>query len=151
MKIFIGADRRGYTLKESLKGWLTEQVHEVTDAGAEKYDEEDDYPDYAVSIAQAVAQDPDNTRGIALCGSGVGMAVAANKVPGIRATIAHNATLARSARADDNTNVLALGADFINEDTARNIVQTWLATPFSGEERHRRRLEKISRLERPHE
>lgn len=149
MKIILGADHRGYKLKESLKQWLTGEGHDVTDMGAQVYTEGDDYPDYAVPVAKAVTGDP-SLRGIVLCGSGVGMAVAANKMPGVRATVAHDVALAKASRADDDTNVLALGADFIDEATAQQVVSAWLATPFSGEERHLKRLEKISKLEHTH-
>lgn len=147
MNIYLGADHRGFDLKEKLKPWLISAGHTVHDVGAAELTPDDDYPDFAIAVAQAVQQGT-KARGIVLCGSGIGMAVAANKVPGVRATIAHDTELARSARADDNTNVLALGADFVDEGRAKEVITTWLTTDFSGDERHIRRLDKIAQLEK---
>jgi RpiB/LacA/LacB family sugar-phosphate isomerase len=143
MNIYIGADHRGFALKNDLMAWLTAEGHTINDVGAPTLVPDDDYPDFALAVARAVAEAPQNRRGIALCGSGVGAAVAANKVPGIRAALLHDPAIAAAARNDDDTNVLALGADYVTLENAKEIVARWLATPFSGEERHQRRLNKI--------
>ena len=131
MNIFLGADHRGVALKDMLKAYLIQQGHEVHDAGAEEVNPTDDYPAYAVAVGQAVAQDPAR-RGIVVCGSGIGMAIAANKISGIRAAAVTNTTLAKMSRQDDNTNVLSLGTDFLTAEEAKTVVDIWLATEFSG-------------------
>src|SRR5688572_10419843 len=113
MNIYIAADHRGFVLKNELAAWLTREGHTVNDLGAATLNKDDDYPDFAVAVARAVAEAPHNRRGIALCGSGVGVAVVANKVAGIRAALIHDPAIAAAARADDDTNVLALGADYV--------------------------------------
>ncbi|HSX24739.1 MAG TPA: RpiB/LacA/LacB family sugar-phosphate isomerase [Candidatus Andersenbacteria bacterium] len=147
MNIFIGADHRGYAMKEGLVSWMKEQGFTVEDVGATDFTEGDDYPDYATLVAQKVAEDTENNRGILLCGSGVGMAVAANKLAGIRAANIESVDVAKSARNDDDINVLSLGADTISLDDAQAITATFLQTPFAQSERHVRRIEKIKRLE----
>mgnify|MGYP001574488983 CR=1 FL=1 len=147
MEIYIGADHRGFRMKNDLLLWFHNHGYEVTDIGSHKEDPEDNYPEYAQLLAEAVAQDPENRRGILLCGSGAGMAVAANKVKGIRAALIHDASIAKSARNDDNINVLALGADFVSSDTAEQVIQAFLKTPFSGADRHARRIEMIGKME----
>jgi len=149
-EIFIGADHQGFELKNILRDWLTEQGHTVTDFGPEKIDTNDDYPDYGLRVAEAVAQKPNERLGILICASGVGMAVAADKVKGVRAGLIHHPLIARAARADDNINVLALGAQYISADEAKEVVKAWLETPFSGAERHQRRLDKIQHYEQAH-
>lgn len=147
MKIFLGADHRGFTLKEQLKDWLTGEGHEIVDHGATKLNQDDDYPDYATVVARDVTGHQ-TARGIVICGSGVGMAIAANKVPGVRAVVAYDEAVARSSRTDDDTNILSISADHTNVDTAKEIITTWLMTDFSGDPRHQRRLEKIALLEK---
>ena len=147
MLIFIGADHRGFKLKESLKEFLTKKGYTVIDKGNKVYEETDDYPDFAAAVAQEVAQDSFNRRGILICGSGTGMSIAANKFSEIRAVVAFNADQAFVSRRDLDTNVLALGADFLDEEQAKKILSVWLQTDFSGEERHQRRLQKISEIE----
>src|SRR3989344_8861813 len=109
MNIFIGADHRGFAMKEGLIAWLQQQGHNVEDMGAQEFMEGDDYPDYAMLVAKKIAVDTEHNRGIVLCGSGVGMAVAANKVHGIRAAMIHDVEIVKAARNDDDINVLALG------------------------------------------
>lgn len=147
MDIYIGADHRGFTLKEKLREWLQGEGHNVTDVGATQEEADDDYPDYGAKVAEAVAEAPDKRRGVVLCGSGVGMAVVANKVIGTRAALVHDAKLAEAARRDDDINILALGADFISEVAAKGVVTAFLSTPFSGEDRHVRRVQKITTYE----
>lgn len=145
--IYIGADHQGFQLKESLKNYLANAGYEVADVGNAVYDENDDYPDFASRVAKEVAADPWNRRGVLICGSGVGVDVVANKFPGIRSVLAMNSDHAFVSRTDDDTNVLCLAAAFIEEEQAKKILSTWLQTPFSGEERHKRRLNKIRDLE----
>ena len=146
MTIYIGADHRGYAMKEGLVAWLREQRHDVHDMGATEIAADDDYPDYAQAVAGEVANDTES-RGIVLCGSGTGVAVAANKTKGIRAALIHDVSIAKAARNDDNVNVLALGADYISLEDAKQVISVFLETPFSGEERHMRRIGKIEALE----
>jgi len=131
MLIYIGADHRGFQLKESLKKYLKDSGYEAVDVGNDKYVATDDYPDFAALVG----------------GSGVGVDIAANKFKNVRSALAFNAEQAAMSRSDDNANVLSLAADYLSEDDAKKILSVWLATPFSGEERHRRRLRKIEDLE----
>lgn len=147
MKVYIGADHRGFKLKEELKKFLAEKGYEAEDVGAFKYDQNDDYPDFALKVAEKAAKDP-SARGILLCGSGTGMDAAANKVRGVRATLASSAQIARAARNDDDVNVISLPADFLNPEEAGNIVEIFLKTPFEAMERRVRRLQKIAEIEK---
>ncbi len=147
MLIYLGADHRGFQLKESLKKYLKESGYEVVDVGNANYDQADDYPDFAALVGRKISLDPDNSKGILICGSGVGVDVAANKFKNVYSALAINSNQAMASRNDDNANVLSLAADYLNEEEAKKIVSVWLQTPFSGEERHNRRLEKIKKLE----
>lgn len=147
MIIYLGADHRGFKLKEFLEEFLKKRGYEVIDAGNGNLDKNDDYPDFAGLAARAVSQDPLSRRGILICGSGAGVDIVANKFDGVRSVLAANAEQAKMSRRDDDTNVLSLAAEFINEDEAEKIVKAWLETPFSGEEKYKRRLEKISEIE----
>ena len=146
MTIYLGADHGGFALKEKLKQILVGERYDVVDCGAMALVPDDDYPDYAKAVAVAVGKNPgeNGDRGILICRSGVGMDIAANKFPGIRAALPMSPDHAYQARHDDDANVLVLAADFINEATAQKIVKTFLSTPFAKEERFRRRLEKIA-------
>jgi ribose 5-phosphate isomerase B len=148
MKIFIGADHGGFALKEKLKPWLVEQGFLVEDGGAFMLDPADDYPIYTEIVAKKVLQDPENQRGILLCRSGAGVVIAANKLPGIRAVSVSSAEAAQLAREDNDANILGIGADMISEDEMKKIILKFLQTPFSQEERHKRRLEEIEAEER---
>jgi len=147
MLIYIGADHQGFQLKEILKKFLEDQGYEVVDVGNDHYDENDDYPDFAKLVARAIKQDPSNRRGILICGSGIGMDIVANKFKGVRSALVSNPDQAYLSKNHDDTNVLSLGADFSDEEQAEKILSTWLATPFSNKEHHKRRLEKIRQLE----
>lgn len=146
MKVYIGADHRGFVLKEALRPWLEEQGVELFDVGAATYTEGDDYVDYAKAVAEAVAGDK-NAVGIVLCGSGVGVDVVANKIDGIRSGFAHSEDQVRSARHDDAINVLALPADSLTIDQAKALVKVFLDTPFTHVHRYERRLDKIKQIE----
>ncbi len=147
MNIYIGADHRGFKLKESLKKFLDNTEYEVIDLGNDHYDEDDDYPDFAKKVAEKVSEDPENNRGIVICRSGVGVSVTANKFKNVIAGLIFNSDQALLSRRDDNVNVLALASEFINGDSAERIVDIWLRTPFSGKEKDERRLEKIKEIE----
>lgn len=147
MRIYIAADHNGYVMKNALRDWLVGEEYEVIDLGPDVFDKSDDYPDFGVKLAKEVAEDPENNFGIGLCGSGVGMAVVADKVKGIRAGLIHDPKIAKAAREDDDINVLALGASYISLDQAKEVIKAWLETEFSGEERHKRRIGKIKDYE----
>lgn len=147
MTIYIGADHRGFNLKEYLKNILKNEAYDVVDAGAVAYIKDDDYPDYARPVAKKISASPDNDRGILICGSGFGMDIAANKYNNVRAVLPMSPDHAYQARHDDNANVLVFAADFIDETTAGQIVKVFLTTPFAKEARYARRLEEIRQSE----
>lgn len=146
MRVGIAADHGGYELKERLVTLLNQAGHEVTDFGADSLDPGDDYPDYVVPLARAVAAGQVE-RGIAVCGSGIGASVAANKVVGVRAALVHDHFSAHQGVEDDNMNVICLGGRVVAYALAWELVQTFLAARFSGAERHRRRLGKVAVLD----
>jgi ribose 5-phosphate isomerase B len=155
MKIYIGTDHAGYVLKEKLVSSLKGQGYEVTDMGAFEYNEGDDYPDFVIPVARAVSKDPDGSKGIILGGTGEGEAIAANKFPHVRAIVDYGkskpvvddeADILVRSRQHNNANVLSLGARYFTEETVMDAVNTWLNTPFSGDERHIRRLGKIDAI-----
>lgn len=175
--IYIGADHRGYNLKETLKNYLKELGFEFEDLGALKLNPNDDYPDFALAVAKKVAENlpilsstkskmqnrgssisrpnlkdlgeigTNENRGILICGSGVGVDIVANKLKGVRSALCFDVNQAKASRNDDNTNVLSFPADFISESLAKEIVKIWLETPFSGLENYTRRIEKIKKIE----
>lgn len=147
MKIFIGADHRGFPLKEKIKSWLFEQGYDIQDVGAHTLIPGDDYTDYATAVAFGVANDPEY-KGVVLCGSGVGVDVVANKIDGIRSGYAASIGEIQSARKDDNINVLAIASDFINEEQAKLFINTFLKTPYVKEKRFEKRLKKIEEIEK---
>jgi ribose 5-phosphate isomerase B len=145
--IYLGADHRGYELKEKLKKFLEELGHDYKDIGALEYNKDDDYVDYASKVAEKVAQDPDTDRGILICRNGAGMDIVANKFKNVRSALGFNVEQVRLARNDDNINILALPGDFISEKEAKDIVGIFLKTPFEGHERFMRRINKIMEVE----
>ena len=146
MKIALGSDHAGFDLKQDLSAYLQSLGHTVADLGVYN-DEPADYPDYAEAVGLAVTGKSAD-RGIVICGSGVGASVAANKIPGIRAGLCHDTYSAHQGVEHDDMNVLVLGSRVIGNYLARELVLTFLNAQFSGEERHRRRLEKTLELER---
>lgn len=146
MKIYVGADHRGFHLKEEIKELLLKQGREVVDVGNHEYDQGDDFPDFASSLAGQVVEDTQN-RGILFCGSGAGVSVTANKFKGSRACIGLSPKQVQAARGDDDLNILVIAADFLNRDWVEEMVEVFLSTEFKGEERHMRRLEKIKQIE----
>ena len=147
MRIGIAADHGGFAMKERIVEALKSAGHEVTDFGALQLDPADDYPDFVIPLAKAVVKG-EVERGIALCSSGVGASIAANKVPGVHAALIHDSFSAHQGVEDDNMNVICLGSLVIGNALAWELIQTFIAARFSGAERHRRRLAKISALER---
>src|SRR3989344_1310185 len=146
MVIYIGADHGGFELKEQIKSWLSQNNYEVEDFGADSLNPEDDYPDFIILVAEKVVLNS-KSLGIVIGRSGNGEAIAANKVKGIRAAVCLNVEMAEKAKEHNNANILSLGADYIQREEAEEIVRTFLDTPFSNEERHMRRLDKIEALE----
>ncbi|MCB9358423.1 RpiB/LacA/LacB family sugar-phosphate isomerase [Candidatus Woesearchaeota archaeon] len=140
--LYIGSDHAGFKEKELLKTWLEQKSIPFKDLGAVKFDPKDDYPDYAKKVAKAVVKSPKN-RGILVCGSGFGMAIAANKVKGARAVAAYDNYTAKMSRQDDDANILTLRGRGFPQKKIYGIVDVWLKTSFSKEARHHRRVRKI--------
>lgn len=145
-RIGLASDHGGFELKQELRRMLREAGYKIVDYGNEELKQEDDYPDYVIPMANAVAKG-EIDRGIAICGSGVGACVVANKVTGVRACLIHDNFSARQGVEDDNLNIICLGGRVLNTEQARELVTIFLASRFSGAERHRRRLLKVAELE----
>jgi ribose 5-phosphate isomerase B len=145
--IALGADHAGWELKEALKAWLIESGHQTLDFGTHS-PESVDYPDYALQVAEAVASGKAE-RGLLVCGTGIGMAMTANKVPGIRAALCSDPFTARMSREHNDANILTLGGRLMDRDLGLEILRMWLGTRFAGG-RHARRVHKIAQIERRH-
>ena len=145
MKIYLGADHNGFALKKKLIDFLERSGYEVVDSGNTTLDPDDDFPLYAGQVCQQIVKD-DDSRGILICGSGQGMCMAANRFKGVRAALCWNLSEARSARNDDDSNVLCLSAREYDDATSQAIVMAWLNTPFAGAPRFKRRLEELDKL-----
>lgn len=152
--IYLGADHGGFDLKEKIKKWLTKWEYQWEDLGNVVYEKEDDYPRYAVLVAQKVAEEEkkgnfypkrwnDRPKGVITCRSAAGMVIAANKISGARCATAFDTRSAKHCRQHNDVNVLALSGDWLDEYQAKKILKTWLTTEFTGEERHKRRLKLI--------
>ncbi len=146
MRIAIGSDHAGFALKENVAAFLRQLGHEVEDVGTHST-KPVDYPDYAEAVGKAL-QKGQAERGVLICGSGVGASVAVNKLLGIRAGLCHDTYSAHQGVEHDDMNVLVMGARVIGPELARELVQAYLGAKFTGEERHRKRLEKVRALER---
>ncbi len=146
MQLAVAADHAGFEMKRTLVAWLEEEGHQVVNLGPPRPDPVDDYPDVAVSLCREI-QEGRVQRGILICGSGIGASVAANKMKGIRAGVAHDIYSAHQGVEHDDVNVLCLGARIIGIEVAYELVRAFLAARFSGEERHVRRLNKVLALE----
>jgi ribose 5-phosphate isomerase B len=146
MRIGIATDHGGFNLKEELVKQLREAGHDVVDFGAHRLNRGDDYPDYVVPLAEAVAAHKVD-RGLAICGSGVGASVCANKIRGVRAALIHDHFSARQGVEDDHMNILCMGGRTVGAAVALDLVQTFLAAEFSQAQRHLRRLSKVASLE----
>lgn len=156
MKIFVGSDHAGFGLKEKLISYLKELNHEVEDKGPFEYNEEDDYPDFIIPVAREVSTYPNEVRGIVLGGSGQGEGMAANKFRNVRAMVYYgqgqcvvleeHESIIKISRADNDSNVLSLGARFITEEEMKEAVKEWLITPFKDTEKYKRRIAKMDRI-----
>ncbi len=146
MRIGLATDHAGFGLKEQLLAHLREAGHDVVDVGAYSLNPGDDYPDFVIPLAQAVVAG-EVERGLAVCGSGVGASVCANKIPGIRAGLIHDHFSARQGVEDDDMNIMCIGGRVAGPAVARDLVDTFLAAEFSRAERHVRRLRKVAALE----
>lgn len=151
MKVYIGSDHAGYELKEKLKIYLSSFDYEVEDKGAFNFDKDDDYPDFIIPVAEAVARDLEvlpPSMGIVLGGSGQGEEMSANKVHGIRACEYYggNLDVVKVSREHNDANILSLGARFVTEEEAKNATRIFLETPFSGEQRHINRINKLENI-----
>jgi ribose 5-phosphate isomerase B len=154
MRIYLASDHAGFGLKESIKPYLKEKGYEVEDMGAHTLEKNDDYPDYGYPAAKVVADSKGSAKGILFCGSAEGICIVANKVRGIRAVAVWSKTNAKHSREHNDANVLCLSGGktldpipSLSEDEAKEIIDTWLNTNFSGEERHVRRINKIKEVE----
>jgi len=165
MKIYLGTDHAGFYLKEKVKEFLTQNKYEVEDCGAYSFDKNDDYPDFIGKAAQSVSKDPENSRAIIFGSSGQGEAMVANKFKNVRAAVfyapvvpVHNVDfsgrtssdpfeMVRLTREHNNANILSLGAKILKEEDALKAVKFWLEAPFTNEERHVRRINKINSIE----
>lgn len=140
--LFIASDHGGYHLKNRLVRYIQNELKlSIEDLGPHEYMEDDDYPDFVLPLAKKVMEQ--NGRGIVICKNGIGVNIAVNKIPGIRAGIGYNLMAAETMMTDDNTNILSLASKAISEDHAMAVVKKWLETEFSNDERHIRRLKKI--------
>jgi RpiB/LacA/LacB family sugar-phosphate isomerase len=145
MKIFVGADHRGFQLKNKVVAFLLDAGHEVLDVGTHQEDASCDYPQYSYEVATRVAKEPD-TYGILLCMTGIGHSIAANKVPGAYAALCYNKEAAVLSRQHNNANILVLGAKFVPEDALLEIIEIWLKSTFEYG-RHMRRIEQVKSIE----
>lgn len=145
MQIFLGADHRGYELKEKVKRDLERRRYEVFDVGADEYDKDDDYVDFAAEVAKRV-QEEKGSVGILLCGSGHGVDIVANRFSGVRSILGFNRAVVKQGREHEDANVLSIPAGWIDELEVIGLVRMFLEAEFSGKKRYKRRLEKISRL-----
>lgn len=156
MKIILGADHGGFALKEEIKKWLVAEKYEVTDVGAVGLDPEDDFVEYAEAVAEEVAGDGDvrsasaqgsgETRGILFCRNGYGMMIAANRFAGVRCGEAFDVAAVKKGRTDDDINCLSVPSDYIKDGEVKEMIEGFLKTEFSGEERYKRRLWKLEML-----
>ena len=148
--IILATDHAGFSLKEAVKAFLQSKGFTVEDLGAHELNEDDDYPPFMSSAAMKVSLDlKENTKAIIFGGSGQGEAIVANRFPGVRAAVWYggNEEIIKLSREHNDANILSIGARFVSEDEAKKAVETWLATDFSGDERHERRIEQIDNIE----
>lgn len=147
--IYLATDHAGFELKEKVKEFLKKEGYEVEDCGAYEFDKDDDYPDFISKAAEVVSKNPQN-KAIIFGGSGEGEAIVANKFPNIRATVYYGGSteLVRLSRQHNDANILSLGARFLTNEEAIDAVKLWLEAPFTNEERHVRRIEKIKKIEK---
>lgn len=149
MKIYLATDHAGIELKNQVKQFLTERGYDLIDYGAAVFDPNDDYPDFIAKAAEAVSADPENSRALIFGGSGQGEAIVANKLKNVRAAVYYggNESIVELSRQHNNANVLSIGARFVSFEEARKVIELWLGTEFTNEERHTRRIDKIKQIE----
>lgn len=147
MKVFIGADHRGFDLKQQLVPWLQKERYDVVDCGNSKLDPLDDFPDFSFAVADKLAADLSTSLGIIICGSGGGVTIAANKVKGIRCATASQLEEVKHNRTNNDVNMIALAADHTPLPQAKELVTAFLETKFSGGEKYKRRIAKITNYE----
>src|SRR3989339_774463 len=141
--IYLGADHRGFQLKEEIKKFLAEKKYQFEDMGNFSYDPNDDYTDFAKLVAQKVSEKPEEHKGVLICGSGVGVDITANKFKGVRSALADDIATAKQSRKHDDANVLSLPANEVGFELAKQILETWLTTAFSNGEKYKRRIDKM--------
>ena len=141
--IYLGADHRGFQLKEEIKKFLAEKKYQFEDMGNFAYDPSDDYTDFAKLVAQKVSEKPEEHKGVLICGSGVGVDITANKFNGVRSALADDIATAKQSREHDDANVLSLPANEVGFELAKQILETWLTAPFSNGEKYKRRIDKM--------
>ena len=147
MKIYLGTDHNGFSYKKELVDFLSRSGHEVIDTGEAELNPADDFPIFAGKVCHNILSDADHTaRGVLVCGSGQGMAMAANRFKGIRAGLCWNVAEARAVRNDDDSNVLVLSSREMSMDTCKSVISTWLETPFAGADRYVRRIKEMDQL-----
>lgn len=146
VRIAIGMDHWGFIWKEELVSFLEQQGHQLVDKGAYQHDPNDDYPDFVVLVARAVASG-EVSRGIVVCGSGVGASIAANKVAGVRSAMCHDSYSAHQGVEHDDMNVLAIGSRIVGIELAKELVEAFLSANYTGDARHQRRLDKVKAIE----
>jgi ribose 5-phosphate isomerase B len=147
MLIYIGADHGGFPMKEFLKIYLKDKGYETADMGNTKLDPQDDYPDFAAAVAKKVSMDPQMGRGILICRSGAGVDIVANKFRDVRSGLGISPDQVFHMREHDDINILSIASDFTAESDAQKMVTVFLETPYTGEARHQRRIDKISEIE----
>ena len=141
--IYLGADHRGFQLKEEIKKFLAGKKYEFEDMGNFAYDTNDDYTDFAKLVANKVSEKPEGRKGVLICGSGVGVDITANKFRRVRSALADDVATAKQSREHDDANVLSLPANEVGFELAKQILETWLTTPFSNGEKYKRRIDKM--------
>jgi len=141
--LFLGADHRGYNLKEELKKFLEQEKIKFQDLGNLEYNEEDDYPDFAKKVAEKISSNSKKDKGILICGTGIGMSIAANRLKEVRAGLCLSGYMAKRAAEEDDINILCLAADITDIGTSKKIIKEWLKAKFKNDERYKRRLNKI--------
>ncbi len=149
MKILLASDHAGFDLKNKIFKFLKEESFDVEDMGAQVLDTEDDYPQIMIPVAMRVINDIENTKAIIFGKSGQGEAMVSNRFPGIRAAVYYgqNLEIIRLSREHNDSNILSIGAGFVNEDEAKEAIRLWISTPFNSEERHLRRIEQMDNIE----
>ena len=146
--IYLGADHRGYNLKEEIKKFFELEKIKFKDLGNLNYDENDDYPDFVKKVVERILSKPKKEKGILVCGTGIGMSIAANKFKGIKAGLCLSGYMAKRAIEEDDINILCLAADITDVETSKKIIKEWLKAKFKNEERYKRRIEKIFEIEK---